>query len=139
MYLLDTNVISEMRKAGDGKADRNVIGWFAAVNIWSCFVSVITLLEIEIGILRMERRDQRQGARMRTWMEKRVLPEFSGRELAVDGRVALRCAKLHVPDPRSERDAVIAATALVHGMSVVTRDVSDFAALGVKIVNPWDA
>jgi len=76
---------------------------------------------------------------MRTWMEKRVLPEFSGRELAVDGRVALRCAKLHVPDPRSERDAVIAATALVHGMSVVTRDVSDFAALGVKIVNPWDA
>ena len=139
MYLLDTNVISEMRKAGDGKADRNVIGWFAAVNIWSCFVSVITLLEIEIGILRMERRDQRQGARMRMWMEKRVLPEFSGRELAVDGRVALRCAKLHVPDPRSERDAVIAATALVHGMSVVTRDVSDFAALGVKIVNPWDA
>jgi predicted nucleic acid-binding protein len=139
MYLLDTNVISEMRKAGDGKADRNVIGWFAAVNIWSCFVSVITLLEIEIGILRMERRDQRQGARMRMWMEKRVLPEFSGRELAVDGRVALRCAKLHVPDPRSERDAMIAATALVHGMSVVTRDVSDFAALGVKIVNPWDA
>jgi predicted nucleic acid-binding protein len=139
MYLLDTNVISEMRKAGDGEADRNVIGWFAAVNIWSCFVSVITLLEIEIGILRMERRDQRQGARMRTWMEKRVLPEFSGRELAVDGRVALRCAKLHVPDPRSERDAMIAATALVHGMSVVTRDVSDFAALGVKIVNPWDA
>jgi len=138
MYLLDTNVISEMRKVGDGKADPNVIAWFAGVKIWSCYVSVITLMEIEVGILRMERRDERQGARMRSWLEGRVLPEFSGRELAIDARVALRCARLHVPDPRGERDALIAATAQVHGMSVVTRDVGDFTALGVKIVNPWD-
>jgi len=137
MYLLDTNVISEMRKAGDGKADANFVEWVVGVDIFACFVSVITLMEIEVGILRMERRDRLQGARMRAWMNGRVLPEFSGRELAVDARVALRCASLHVPDQRAERDALIAATALAHGMSVVTRDVRDFTPLGVRIVNPW--
>lgn len=137
MFLLDTNVISELRKAGDDKADRNVITWLASENAASFFISAVTLMELELCVLRMERRDAVQGARLRTWMENHVLPEFSERTLLVDAVVALRCARLHVPDPRPERDATIAATALVHGMTVVTRNVSDFEPTGVTVINPW--
>lgn len=101
------------------------------------FVSSITLMELELGILSFERRDALQGAVLRSWFEQHVLPEFSGRTLAVDTAVALRCARLHVPDKRGERDALIAATALVHGMTVVTRNVPDFEPTGVQIINPW--
>lgn len=139
MFLLDTNVISELRKAGDGKADPAVMAWVRAVDAGQMFVSSLTLMELEIGILRVERRDPAQGARLRAWFETRVLPEFAGRTLAVDGAVALRCARLHVPDPRSDRDALIAATALVHGLTVATRNTADFAATGVALVNPWGA
>ena len=138
MFLLDTNVISEVRKAGDGRADANVIAWLSGVDAASLYLSAITLLEIELGILRMERRDAAQGARLRTWMTHHVLPEFLERTLPVDVAVALRCASLHVPDPRGERDALIAATALVHGMTVVTRNVADFEGAGVPLLNPWD-
>ena len=138
MYLLDTNVISELRKVGDGKADLNVVAWLSSVEGASCYLSAITLLELELGILRLERRDASQGARLRLWLDSRVLPEFAERILPVDGAVALRCAKLHVPDPRPDRDAYIAATALVHGMTVVTRNVDDFAATGVALLNPWN-
>jgi len=137
MYLLDTNVISELRKAGDGRADANVIQWFASVDAASFYVSVVTLMELEIGILRIERRDAAQGARLRTWMDARVLPEFSGRTLPIDTAVALRCARLHVPDPRSERDALIAATAIEHGMTLVTRNLADFEATGAQLLNPF--
>ena len=139
MYLLDTNVLSELRKAGDGKADANVTAWLSSVDAGTLYVSAMTLMEIELGILRIERRDTAQGARLRTWMTHHVLPEFQDRTLAVDTAVALRCASLHVPDPRAERDALIAATALVHGMTVVTRNVEDFEATGVPLLNPWDA
>ncbi|WP_200798463.1 PIN domain-containing protein [Pseudovibrio sp. Tun.PSC04-5.I4] len=74
---------------------------------------------------------------MRSWLGQKVLPEFSDRVLPIDVRVAQCCAQLHVPDPRSERDALIAATALVHGMQLVTRNASDFAQTGVVLVNPW--
>jgi hypothetical protein len=87
----------------------------------------------------MERRDSRQGAMLRAWLENRILPQFEGRILSVDLLVAQRCATLHVPDPKDDRDSLIAATALVHGMTVVTRNVSDFASCGVKILNPWEA
>ncbi len=137
MFLLDTNVISELRKAGDGKADGNVITWLASENAASFFISAVTVMELELGVLRIERRDAVQGARLRTWMDNHVLPEFSERTLPVDAVVALRCARLHVPDPRPERDAIIAATALVHGMTVVTRNVSDFEPTGVTVINPW--
>ena len=137
MFLLDTNVISELRKAGDGKADANVVAWLSSQDAGSLFISVITLLELEVGILRVERRDPMQGARLRAWMDTRVLPEFTDRILPIDTAVALVCARLHVPDPRAERDALIAATALAHGMTVVTRDVGDFAATGVPLLNPW--
>ena len=139
MFLLDTNVISELRKAGDGKADANVVAWLSGVDATTCYLSAITLMEIELGILRIERRDPAQGARLRAWMDQRILPEFADRTLPVDTAVALRCAPLHVPDPRPERDAFIAATALVHGMTVVTRNVADFAPTGVPLLNPWDA
>jgi hypothetical protein len=139
MFLLDTNVISELRKAGDGKADTNVVTWLSSVDATAFYLSAVTLMEIELGILRIERRDPAQGARLRAWMDRHILPEFANRTLPVDTAVALRCARLHVPDPRPERDAFIAGTALVHGMTVVTRNVADFALTGVPLLSPWDA
>lgn len=138
MYLLDTHVVSELRKAKAGKADQNVRAWAESVSAASLFLSVVTILELETGILLVERRDPSQGAVLRAWLDGHVLPAFSGRILAVDTAVAQRCAKLHVPDPRSDRDALMAATALVHGMTVVTRNVADFVPTGVEILNPWE-
>lgn len=138
MFLLDTNVISELRKAGDGRADANVTAWLAQEDAASFFISAITLMELEIGVLQVERRDPVQGARLRPWLDNKVLPEFAERILPIDATVALQCARLHVPDRRAERDALIAATAMVHGMAVVTRNVADFEATGVPLVNPWD-
>ena len=137
MFVLDTNVISELRKAKSGKADENVVAWAADVSPGALFLSVITVLELETGVLLVERRDPTQGATLRAWLNHQVLPAFAGRVLAVDTAVAQRCARLHVPDPRAERDALIAATALVHGMSIVTRNVADFVLTGVQILNPW--
>ncbi|SAK76577.1 twitching motility protein PilT [Caballeronia calidae] len=138
MFLLDTNVISELRKAGDGRADANVTRWLSGEDAASFYISAVTLFELELGILRIERRDTEQGERLRTWMRTRVVPEFAERTLPLDSSVAQRCARLHVPDPRPERDAYIAATALVHGMTVVTRNVADFAPRGVSVINPWE-
>ena len=138
MYVLDTNVVSELRKVRSRKADRNVAAWAESVDAADLFVSAITILELELGVLSVERKDATQGAVLRAWLEQHVLPEFSRRTLSVDTAVALRCARLHVPDKRAERDALIAATALVHGMTVVTRNVADFEATGATIVNPWE-
>jgi predicted nucleic acid-binding protein len=137
MYLLDTNVISELRKARIGKADRQVAAWASSVSAESMFLSSVCILEMELGTLLMELRDARQGAILRVWLEEYVLPSFAGRILAVDTPVALRGAALQVPNPRSYRDALIAATALVHGMTVVTRNVKDFKDTGVALLNPW--
>ena len=138
MFVLDTNVVSELRKAKAGKANPGVVAWAASVPVGALFLSAISVLELETGILLRERRDVLQGNVLRVWFTEHVLPAFSGRILAVDCAVALQCARLHIPDPRAERDALIAATALVHGMSVVTRNVADFALTGVAIINPWD-
>ena len=138
MLLLDTNVLSELRKAGGGKADPTVIARLSSEDAASFYVSVVTLTELELGISLMERRDPSQGSRLRAWMVSHVLAEFDNRILPVDRAVALRCARLHVPDPRPERDAFIAATALVHGMTIVTRNVADFSPMGVPVMNPWD-
>lgn len=137
MYLLDTNVISEIRKVADGKADLRVAAWQSQVNTAICFISAVTLMELEIGVLRMERRDATQGSQLRQWLNHQVIPEFEGRVLPVDATVAQHCASLHVPHPRPERDAMIAATALVHGMTVVTRNTADFEPTGVALLNPW--
>ncbi len=134
MYLLDTNVISELRTA---RADPNVAEWSAAQSPSSLFLSVIVILELEIGILRKQRRDPAQAAALRYWLNNRVLPEFSNRLLDINKDVALQCAHLHVPNTRSERDALIAATALGHGMTVVTRNTADFAPMHIPLLNPW--
>lgn len=138
MFLVDTNVISELRKAKWGKAARNVVTWADAVPPENLFTSVMVIQELEIGALRAARRDPAQGAALRAWLDEQIVPSFAERILPVDMAVARRGAGLHVPDPRTIRDSLIAATALVHGMIVVTRNVADFAATGVALVNPWD-
>ena len=137
MYVLDTNAVSELRKVRAGKADPNFSAWIDKVDAADLFVSVITIMELELGVLSIERKDTIQGVLLRAWLEQHVLPEFSERTLPVDTTVARCCARLHIPDKHGERDALIAATALVHGMTVVTRNVSDFQSTGVKILNPW--
>jgi len=137
MFLLDTNVVSELRKAKTGKAHARVAAWATKVPAGSLYLSAITLLELEMGVLQVERRDPTQGAVLRRWFDAHVLPAFAGRVLSVDTAVALQCARLHVPDKLSEHDAMIAATALVHGMTVVTRNVADFEPSGVPVLNPW--
>ena len=136
MFLLDTNVISELRRPD--KADRNVVAWANAVPAANFFMSVISVLEIELGTRLIQRKDAAQGAVLRNWIDTQVLARFEHRILAIDTTVAQRCAQLHVPNPRAERDALIAATALVHGLTVVTRNVGDFEPTGVPLLNPWD-
>lgn len=138
-YLLDTNVVSELRKIGDSKADVNVVAWIGAHDAREFYVSVITILELERGVLGVQRRDAAQGARLRSWLDGRVRPEFANRILSIDETIATRCAHLHVPDRRNEADALIAATALVKDMTVVTRNTKDFEGTGVVAVDPWQA
>lgn len=137
MFLLDTNVISELRKISDGRIAPGVAAWIATVDQADCYVSPITLMEIETGILRIARRDHPQGDRLRLWMEADVRPQFLPRTLSINSDIAFRCAQLHSPHPRPDRDAWIAATALVHDMTVVTRNIADFAPMGVRLLNPW--
>jgi predicted nucleic acid-binding protein len=136
-FLLDTDVISEFRKLTTGRMDSNVRAWAARVPESQLFLSSICVFEVEKGVLQMERRDQRQGWALREWFSGYILPSFEGRILGFDRETALRCAALHIPDPRSERDSMIAATALMHGMTVVTRNVADFQPMGVPLFNPW--
>jgi toxin FitB len=137
MFVLDTNVVSELRRPG--RAHPNVVAWASRTPVSQLFLSAITVLELELGALLLARRDDVQGQIIRAWLDGQVLPSFAGRVLPVDTHVALRCAHLHVPDPRAERDSLIAATALVHAMTIVTRNVADFASSGVRVINPWEA
>lgn len=137
MFLLDTNVVSELRKVRTGKANARVAAWADGVDAADLFISVITLQELETGVLLVERRDARQGAVLRVWLDGQVLPAFAGRILPITQAVALRSAALHVPNPCPVRDSLIAATALEHRMTVVTRNTSDFEDAGVALVDPW--
>lgn len=111
-----------LRKVGDGKADLNVTTWLGAKDSRDLYMSAITILELERGILSAQRRDIEQGSPLRTWMDSRVRPEFAERIISIDEAIATRCAHLHIPDRRNEADALIAATAIVHGLVVVTRN-----------------
>ena len=139
MLLLDTNVVSELRKVRAGKADPNVARWADTLNSADLFISVVVVHELEIGVLLLEHRDPRQGRLFRQWLQSLVLPAFDGRILPIDAAVAVRAAGLHVPDPQPINDSFIAATALVHGLTLVTRNIIDFRAAGVPLLNPWDA
>ena len=136
MFVLDTNVISELRRPE--RADPNVVKWADSIPAALFFLSAITLLEIERGALLVERKDATRGKVLRAWIDDQILVRFETRILPIDSAVALRCARLHIPDPRSERDALIAATGLMHGMTVVTRNVNDFLSTGVALLNPWE-
>ncbi len=138
MFLLDTNVVSELRKVKTGRADRSVAAWSDSADAGELYLSAVTIEELEIGVLGIERRDRVQGELFRRWMDEQVLPSFADRILPLDTTVARRSARLHVPDPRSIRDGFIAATALAHGLTLVTRNVADFEPMGVRLLNPWD-
>ncbi len=137
VFLLDSNVVSELRKVRSGRAAQGLADWAESVEARQLYLSVVTLQELEIGVLQAERRDSTQGALLRAWLDAHVLPAFAGRILVVDAAVARRSARLPVPDPRPFRDCLIAATALVHGMTVVTRNVVAFQTTGVQLLNPW--
>ena len=137
MYLLDTNVLSELRKRRSGKIDAAVEAWAGSVDQADMYLSVITVMEGELGIVLLERRDPRQAGVLRLWLHEKVMLAFAGRILPVDTPIALRCARLHVPDTKSERDAWIAATGLVHDLTIVSRNVADFAGTGTMLLNPW--
>lgn len=137
MYLIDTNVVSELRRAGSGRADPDVVAWAEHADPATLFLSVVSLHELELGVRLKQHRDPRQGQLLRQWLDQQVVPAFAGRILPVDEAVVRCSAALHVPDPRPLRDALIAATALVHAMVVVTRNVGDFLPTGVEVLNPW--
>jgi toxin FitB len=137
MFLIDTNIVSELRKTH--RADAHALAWASGVEAFDKYLSVISLQELEVGVLQMERRDPKQGAMLRNWLSDAVLPSFQGRILPVDAAIATRSAQLQVPNPRPYRDVLIAATALVYGMTVVTRNVTDFASTGVSLLNPFVA
>ena len=139
MFLIDTNVLSEFRLLHDYRADRNVADWASRHDPDSFFLSAITVMEAEIGIRRMEWRDPRQGRVLRDWMNGVILPRYGYRILPIDDRIGKLAAAFHVPNPAPFADSLIAATAIIHGMTIVTRNIRDFSFPGVSVLNPWDA
>lgn len=138
MFVLDTNVISELRKAGAGKANLGVTDWANSVPATLMFMSVISVHELEHGVLLAERRDPSQGAILRTWLDSSVTTAFTDRVLSINTDIARQAAALHVPDPAPFRDALIAATALHHDMTIITRNTKDFEQFNdLRIINPW--
>jgi hypothetical protein len=135
MYLVDTNVVSELRKGR--RADSDVVRWARVTPLSDLYLSVVSAMELEIGVLLMERRDPSQGAALRRWLESDVLRRFGDRLLPIDLAVARACAGLQARGPWSRNDAYIGATAMVHGLTVVTRNITDFSPLGVAVFNPW--
>jgi hypothetical protein len=137
MNLLDTNVVSELRKAKSDKGDVNVVKWASSVVVGDLYISAITILELEKGILLIDREDKSQGEILRRWFNEHAVPTFNGRVLPFDATAALRHVQLYQPDPAGGRDTIIAATVLVHGTTVMTRNIQNFVGTGVSLINPW--
>jgi toxin FitB len=138
MFLLDTNIISESRKLGTSRIDPTVARWFDQIDAAQTFLSAMTMFELERGVRQIERRDAAQGAMLRRWLNDQVMVTYETRILPLSGPVAIVCAGLHIPDPKSERDAWIAATAIDAGLTLATRNVADFADMGVRLLNPFE-
>jgi predicted nucleic acid-binding protein len=136
--LVDTNVLSELRKRKFGGADPRVAAWSLTVPLDEMWISAVTVMELEKGVLLMERRDAKQGARLRLWLMEDILAPFQNRILPFEERAALRCALLHSPNRKPELDAMLAATAFVHGLTIATRNERDFVGMGVAVFNPWE-
>jgi toxin FitB len=134
-FLLDTNVVSEMRRKD--RLTGRALDWLQRQAVDDLHISVLAMMEIEIGIQRLARRDEKQAAMLRAWKEGPLTREFRGRILAIDLEIAEGCAALHVPDPQPEIDALIAATAIVKRLTLVTRNERDFAGMPVAVINPW--
>ena len=138
MYLLDTNAISEMRKAQQGKASPAFTAWLKGRNGATLYTCAVVMMELERGVLGMERKDPAQGLHLRRWLDGTIKPLFAGRILPIDEDTAAICARLHVPDRSPENDAWIAAIAIQHHLTIVTRNVADFAESGAKLLNPFE-
>ena len=135
MFMLDTNVISELRH-GKPNQSPEVRRWAAEQSTGRLVLPAITILELEQGILALERRKPSHGSALRVWLTS-VRAVSAGRILPFTVHSATICASLPVPNPRAERDAMTAATAIEHGFTVVTRNTQDFANTGVTLFNPW--
>ncbi|MHA7987806.1 PIN domain-containing protein [Rathayibacter sp. CAU 1779] len=131
-YLLDTNILSEARR-GTEKAQL----WLEDQDRDDLAISVLTLAELDIGVRRKERSDPRQGVALRLWLDEAVIPAFENRVLSVDERVAIEFARMQVPDPVPMVDALIAASAIVHSLTLVTRNTKDMQRTGVQLLDPW--
>lgn len=133
-WLIDTNVLSELRK-GD-RMDRGVRAWIEGVDVDDLYTSVLAIGEIRRGIEGLRRRDPASASAIEQWL-LRMLESFDERVVPVDARVADRWGVLGVPDPLPVIDGLLAATALVHGLTLVTRNVRDVAATGVATLDPF--
>lgn len=139
MFVLDTNVISELRKKSIGRAAPSVVAWADLAPPETRYVCAITIMELEIGILPLERKDHPQAAIFRDWLSNQVIPSFSGRILPIDETAATLCARMMYPKTRPLRDALIAATAQARNFTLVTRNTKDFQDLPIRVLNPWEA
>lgn len=136
MYLLDTNIISATRRRMPDNA--SVFEWLATVDNTLIYTNAIVMMELERGILSMERKDKQQGKILRLWFEDTVKPSFAERILPITDKTAQICAKIHIPDHAPENDAWIASTAIEHRLILATRNVADFKKIAVKLFNPFD-
>lgn len=135
MYLLDSNIISEIRRLD--RANAGVQAWLNATDSAEIYTSAVTMMELERGVLAMERKDKAQGAILRVWLEQTIKPAFAARILPIDERTAAICARLHVPNRAPENDAWIAALAIQYRLTLVTRNERDFERTGAKLLNPF--
>jgi predicted nucleic acid-binding protein len=135
-FLLDTNVIAELRKGA--RANGQVRAWFETLDPEAIVLSVLTIGEIRRGIENVRRRDPAAAKALERWL-RRLLAEHHDRILPVDLPVAEEWGRLNVPDPLPVIDALLAATAKVHGLTLVTRNVKDVARTGVELMNPFNA